>query len=176
MPQKRFGGSEDVALVPLIRKVVDESLRAYAATSQHLLEYVGKTPISPYGSMGLSVSRWGQVDWDYIRDLDWRIFLPSGIGHVSGFKTYLEQILTEEVQKYGIDRLLGGKDVEGRPQVQLRDQRSAEVHGFHFFLTEMKPGFVRGNLHRDGGYSPHFAYFPEGSLDEHLQSAESALG
>ena len=35
----------------------------------------------------------------------------------------------------------------------------------------MKPGFVRGNIHRDGGYSPHFAYFPEGSLDEHLESA-----
>jgi hypothetical protein len=35
----------------------------------------------------------------------------------------------------------------------------------------MKPGFVRGNIHDDGGYSPHFAYFPEGSMDEHLESA-----
>jgi len=171
LPQERFGGSQDVALVPLIRKAVDETLRAYASTSPHLLEYVGKTPISPYGSMGLSVSRWGLVDWDYVRDLDWRVFLPPGVGHVSGFKSYLEQILTEELQKYGLDRLLGGKDVQGLPQVQLTDKRTAEVHGFHFFLTEMKPGFVRGNLHRDGGYSPHFAYFPEGSLDEHLQSA-----
>jgi len=55
--------------------------------------------------------------------------------------------------------------------VQLRDKRTAVVHGFHFFLIAMKPGFVRGNIHHDGGYSPHFAYFPEGSLDEHLESA-----
>jgi hypothetical protein len=34
----------------------------------------------------------------------------------------------------------------------------------------MKPGFARGNIHHDGGYSPHFAYFPEGSLDEYLES------
>ena len=63
-------------MVPLVRNAVDETLRAFAATSPHLLANVGKTPISPYGSMGLSVSRWGQVDWDYVRDLDWRIFLP----------------------------------------------------------------------------------------------------
>ena len=81
LPKERFGGSQDVALLPLIRKVVDETLRAYASTSPHLLEYVGKTPISPYGSLGLSVNRWGHVDWDYIRDLDWRIFLPPEIGH-----------------------------------------------------------------------------------------------
>ncbi len=76
LPKERFGGSQDVALVPLVRNVVDETLRAYASESPYLLEYVGKTPISPYGSLGLSVSRWGHVDWDYIRDLDWRIFLP----------------------------------------------------------------------------------------------------
>jgi hypothetical protein len=35
----------------------------------------------------------------------------------------------------------------------------------------MKPGFARGNIHHNGGYSPHFAYFPEGSLDEYLESA-----
>jgi hypothetical protein len=171
LPQERFGGSQDVALVPLIRKVVDETLRAYASTSPHLLEYVEKTPISPYGSMGLSVSRWGQVDWDYVRDLDWRIFLPPDVGHVSGFKSYLEQILTEELLKYGIYPRLGGKDAQGLPQVQLGDKRTAGVHGFHFFLIGMRPGFVRGNIHHDGGYSPHFAYFPEDSLDEHLQSA-----
>ena len=171
LPKERFGGSQDVALAPLVRIVVDETLRAYAHTSPHLLDYVGKTPISPYGSLGLSVSRWGQVDWDYIRDLDWRIFLPPEIGHASGFKSYLEQILTEELHKHELFPLLGGKDVQGLAQVQLRDQRTAEVHGFHFFLIAMKPGFVRGNIHRDGGYSPHFAYFPEGSLDEHLESA-----
>ncbi len=171
LPQERFGGSQDVALVPLIRKVVDETLRAHASTSPHLLEYVGKTPISPYGSMGLSVSRWGQVDWDYIRDLDWRIFLPPDIGHVSGFKSYLEQNLTEELLKFGLYPRLGGKDAQGLPQVQLIDRRTEAVHGFHFFLIGMKPGFVRGNIHHDGGYSPHFAFFPEDSLDEHLQSA-----
>ncbi|MGA2206861.1 MAG: hypothetical protein ABSG10_09020, partial [Terracidiphilus sp.] len=121
--------------------------------------------------MSLSVSRWGHVDWDYIRDLDWRIFLPPEIGHVSGFKSYLEQALTSELQKYELYRLLGGKDAQGLAQVQLRDKRTAEVHGFHFFLIAMKPGFVRGNIHRDGGYSPHFAFFPEDSLDEHLESA-----
>ncbi|MGA3335495.1 MAG: hypothetical protein ABSC62_15180 [Terracidiphilus sp.] len=171
LPKERFGGSQDVALVPLVRNVVDETLRAYASESPYLLEYVGKTPISPYGSLSLSVSRWGHVDWDYIRDLDWRIFLPPEIGHVSGFKSYLEQALTSELQKYELYRLLGGKDAQGLAQVQLRDKRTAEVHGFHFFLIAMKPGFVRGNIHRDGGYSPHFAFFPEGSLDEHLESA-----
>ena len=56
----------------------------------------------------------------------------------------------------------------GSPRYNCRDKQTAEVHGFHFFLIAMKPGFVRGNIHRDGGYSPHFALFPEGSLDEHL--------
>jgi hypothetical protein len=172
LPQERFGGSQDVALVPLVRDVVDETLRAYAYTSPHLLEYVGKTPISSYGSMGLSVSRWGQVDWDYIRDLDWRIFLPAEIGHRSGFKSDLQQILTEKLHEYKLYPLLFGNDVEGRPQVQLRDNLTGIVHGFHFFLLAMKPEFVRGNIHHDGGYSPHFAYFPEGSLDEHLESAK----
>ena len=172
LPQERFGGSQDVALVPLVRDVVDETLRAYAYTSPHLLEYVGKTPISSYGSMGLSVSRWGQVDWDYIRDLDWRIFLPAEIGHRSGFKSDLQQVLTEKLHKYELYPLLLGKDVEGRPQVQLRDNLTGIVHGFHFFLLAMKPGFVRGNIHHDGGYSPHFACFPVGSLDEHLESAK----
>ena len=171
LPRERFGGSQDVALVSLVRHVVDEALRAYASGSPHLLEYVGKTPISPYGSMGLSVSRWGQVDWDYIRDLDWRVFLPPEIGHLSGFKSELERILTSELHKYNLYPLLFGKDAQGLPQVQLRDQRSALVHGFHFFLIAMKPGFVRGNIHHDGGYSPHFAFFPDGSLDEHLESA-----
>ena len=171
LPRERFGGSQDVALLPLIRKVVDETLRAYASTSPLLLEHVGKTPISPYGSLGLSVSRWGEVDWDYVRDLDWRVFLPPEIGHVSGFKSYLEQILTEELHQYGLYPLLGGKDAQGLSQVQLADKRTAAIHGFHFFLIGMKPGFVRGDIHRDGGYSPHFAFFPEDSLDEHLQSA-----
>ena len=171
LPQERFGGSQDVALVPLVRHVVDEALRAYARGSPHLLNYVGKTPISPYGSMGLSVSRWGQVDWDYIRDLDWRIFLPPEIGHLSGFKSELERSLTQELHKYKLYPLLFGKDAHGLPQVQLRDRGTALVHGFHFFLIAMKPGFVRGNIHHDGGYSPHYAYFPEGSLDEHLESA-----
>jgi len=171
LPSERFGGTHDLALVPLLRHVVDESLRAYAATRPHFLEYVGRTPISPYGSLGLSVARWGYVDWDYIRDMDWRIFLPPEIGHLSGFKSHLEQTLTEELHKYRLYSLLGGKDVQGQPQVQLRDTRSGEIHGFHFFLIAMKPGFVRGHLHHDGGYSPYFAYFPENSLDEHLESA-----
>jgi hypothetical protein len=171
LPRERFGGSQDVELVPLVRHVVDETLRAYARGSPHLLKYVGKTPISPYGSMGLSVSRWGQVDWDYIRDLDWRIFLPPELGHLSGFKSDLERNLTQELHKCKLYPLLFGKDAQGLPQVQLRDKRTALVHGFHFFLIAMKPGFVRGNIHHDGGYSPHFAYFPEGSLDEYLESA-----
>ncbi len=121
--------------------------------------------------MGLSVSRWGQVDWDYIRDLDWRIFLPPEIGHHSGFKAELELNLTQELHKYNLYPLLFGKDAQGLPQVQLGDKRTGIVHGFHFFLIAMRPGFVRGRIHHDGGYSPHFAYFPEGSLDEHLASA-----
>jgi hypothetical protein len=121
--------------------------------------------------MGLSVSRWGQVDWDYIRDLDWRIFLPPEIGHLSGFKSDLERNLTQELHKFKLYPLLFGKDAQGLSQVQLRDKRTALVHGFHFFLIAMKPGFVRGNIHHDGGYSPHFAYFPEGSVDEYLESA-----
>jgi hypothetical protein len=172
LPKERFGGRQDLALVPLIRKVVDETLRAYAHSSPHLLEYVGKTPISPYGSLGLSVLRWGQVDWEYIRDMDWRIFLPTEIGHLSGFKSEMERILTQELHKYELYPLLFGKDAHGLDQVQLRDVGTAEVHGFHFFLIAMKPGFVRGNIHRDGGYSPYFAFFPESSLDENLESAD----
>jgi hypothetical protein len=172
LPKERFGGSQDLAMLPLVRNAVDETLRAYACTSPHFLEYVGKTPISPYGSMGLSVTRWGQVDWDYVRDLDWRIYLPPEIGHLSGFKAELERTLTEELRTYGLYSLLGGKDEHGLAQVQLRDVRTAVVHGFHFFLIAMKPGFVRGKIHRDGGYSSHFAYFPEGSLDEYLESAQ----
>ena len=172
LPRERFGGTQNLPMVPLVRRVVDETLRAYASTSPHLLHSVGKTPISPYGSLGLSVSRWGQVDWDYIRDLDWRVFLPPEIGHVSGFKSDLERNLSQELHKYELYPVLFGKDAEGLPQVQLRDKQTEEVHGFHFFLIAMKPGFVRGSIHRDGGYSPHFAYFPEGSLDERLQSAE----
>ncbi len=171
LPKERFGGSQDIALLPLVRYVVDETLRAFASTSPHLLEYVGKTPISPYGSLGLSVHRWRQVDWDYIRDMDWRIFLPPELGHLSGFKSLLERILTGELNKYGLYPLLFGKDAHGLDQVQLRDIRTEEVHGFHLFLVAMKPGFVRGKIHRDGGYSPYFAFFPESSLDEHLESA-----
>jgi hypothetical protein len=111
------------------------------------------------------------VDWDYIRDLDWRIFLPPEIGHLSGFKAELERNLTRELHKYRLHPLLFGKDAQGLPQVQLRDKRTEVVHGFHFFLIAMKPGFLRSRIHDDGGYSPHFAYFPEGSLDEHLESA-----
>jgi hypothetical protein len=172
LPRERFGGTQDLAMVPLIRTVVDETLRAFASTSPHLLEQVGKTPISPYGSMGLSVSRWGYVDWDYIRDLDWRVFLPAEIGHLSGFKSQMERNLREELHKYELYPVLFGKDAEGQPQVQLRDKTTEEVHGFHFYLIAMQPGFARGNIHLDGGYSPHFAYFPEGSLDEHLESAK----
>jgi hypothetical protein len=172
LPRERFGGSGDLALGPLVRKIVDESLRAYSRESPHLLEYVGKTPISPYGSMALSVSRWGLVDWDYIRDLDWRIFLPPEIGHGSGFKSELERNLTHELAQYKLHPVLFGKDEQGLPQVQLRDHKSGLAHGFHFYLIPMKPGFARGSLHLDGGYSPHFAYFPENSLDEHLESAE----
>ena len=171
LPKERFAGAQDVALVSLVRTVVDETLRAFASTSPQLLECVGKTPISPYGSLGLSVSRWGQVDWDYIRDLDWRIFLPPQIGHDSGFKSELERTLTQELYRYGYHPLLGGKDPQGLPQVQLRDNRTAEVHGFHFYLIAMKPGFAGRNIHGEGGYAPHFAYFPEASMDEHLQSA-----
>ena len=172
LPRERFGGSKDLALGPLVRNVVDETLRAYARESPHLLKYVGRTPISPYGSMALSVGRWGQLDWDYVRDLDWRIFLPPEIGHVSGFKSELERVLTEELAKFKLYPVLFGKDEQGLAQIQLRDKRTEVVHGFHFFLIAMKPGFVRGNLHLDGAYSPHFAYFPEDSLDEHLESAE----
>jgi hypothetical protein len=172
LPKKRFGGRQDIAMVSLVRRVVDETLRAYASTSPHLFEWVGKTPVSPYGSLSLSVSRWGTVDWDYIRDLDWRIFLPAEIGHLSGFKSDLERTLTQELHKYGLSPVLFGKDENGQPQVQLRDKKTEDVHEFHFFLIAMKPGFVRGNIHHDGGYSPHLAYFPEGSLDEHLESAK----
>jgi hypothetical protein len=171
LPKERFGGPQDVGMVPLVRQVVDETLRAYARGSPHLLNHVGKTPISPYGSMGLSVSRWGYVDWDYIRDLDWRIFLPPEVGHLSGFKSDLERNLTHELHKYKLYPLLFGKDAQGLPQVQLRDKQTALVHGFHFFLIAMKPGFLRGNIHHDGGYSLHFAFFPEGSVDEYLESA-----
>ncbi len=172
LPKERFGCTEDVAMVPLLRHVVDEALRAYAHTRPYLLEYVGKTPISAYGSMGLSVSRWGQVDWDYVRDLDWRVFLPPELGHLSGFKSELERILTHELHQYELHPILGGKDEHGLAQVQLRDKRTAAVHGFHFFLIAMKPGFVRGNIHHDGGYSPFFAYFPENALDGYLESAQ----
>ena len=172
LPRERFGGTQDLALVPLLRHVVDQTLRAYAHESPHLLKHVGKTPISPYGSMGLSVSRWGYVDWDYIRDLDWRIYLPPEIGHVSGFKSELERVLTQELLKYELHPVLFGKDEQGLAQVQLRDNRTAVAHGFHLYLIAMKPEFARGNLHLDGGYSPHFAYFPESSLDEHLESAK----
>ena len=171
LPESRFGGSQDVALVPLVRQVVDEALQAYASGSPHLLQHIGKTPISPHGSMALSVNRWGQVDWDYTRDLDWRIFLPPEVGHLSGFKSEMERILTRKLHKCKLYPVLFGKDAQGLPQVQLRDNRTAIAHGFHFFLIAMKPGFVRGNIHHDGGYSPHFAYFPGGSIDEHLQSA-----
>jgi hypothetical protein len=47
LPKARFGGTQDVAMASLIRTVVDETLRDYAATAPHLLESVGKTPISP---------------------------------------------------------------------------------------------------------------------------------
>jgi hypothetical protein len=171
LPKERFGASEDVPLVPLVRNIVDQTLRAYARTSPYLLEYAGKTPVSPYGSMSLSVSRWGYVDWDYIRDLDWRIFLPPQIGHLSGFKSELERTLASELHQFKLYPLLGGKDEYGRSQVQLQEVGTGAVHGFHFFLIAMRTGFVRGDLHRDGGYSPHYAYFPEGSLDEHLESA-----
>jgi hypothetical protein len=171
LPAARFGSSQDVPMVPLVHNAVDEALRAYSATRPHFLEYVGKTPMSAYGSMGLSVARWGYVDWDYIRDLDWRIFLPPEIGQLSGFKSELERILTQELLKSGFHTILGGKDEQGQPQVQLRDPKTAVPHGFHFFLIAMKPGFARGNIHHDGSYSPHFAYFPEGAMDEHLQSA-----
>ena len=171
LPRERFGGSQDLAMLPLIRGVVDETLRAYARTSPHLSQYIANTPISPYGSMGLSVVRWGQVDYDYVRDLDWRVYLPPEIGHLSGFKSELERGITAELHKYGIYPLMFGKDEHGMDQVQLRDLRTGGIHGFHFFLIAMKPGFARGNLHRDGAYSPHFAYFPEGSVNEHLESA-----
>ena len=121
LPKERFGGSQDVALVPLVRNVVDETLRAYASESPHLLEYVGKTPISPYGSLGLSVSRWGHVDWDYIRDLDWRIFLPPEIGHVSGFKSYLEQTLTRRAPQIRTLSAVGWEGCAGaRPGTTTR--------------------------------------------------------
>lgn len=171
LPRKRFGGAEDVPIIPLLRKVVDQTLRAYAYSFPYLLEAVGKTPISAHGSMALSVTRWGHVDWDYVRDIDIRIFLPPQLGHLSGFKTDLSKALTRELHERGLRPLLLGKDECGRPQVQLRDLRTQAVHGFHLFLIAMKPGFVRAKLHRDGGYSPHYAYFPDGSIDEHLEAA-----
>jgi hypothetical protein len=171
LPTERFGGSQDLPLVPLIRNVVDQTLRAYASTSPHFLDSVGKTPISPYGSMGLSVSRWGYIDWDYIRDLDFRVFLPQQIGHLSGFKSELERTLSHELQKYGLEPVLFGKDERGQPQVQLRDVGTDAPHGFHFFLIAMKPGFLKGNPHDEGGYLPHYSYFPDGALDRHLEAA-----
>jgi hypothetical protein len=170
LPKERFEGTEDVQLVPLMRKVVDQTLRAYMRGSSDLWEYVGKTPITPHGSMGLSVIRWGHVDWDFVRDMDWRIFLPPQLGHLSGFKTDLSKELTSELQEYGLYTVLLGKDERGLPQVQVRDHRTGRVHGFHIFLIGLKPGFVRGNIHHDGGYSPHYAYFPEGSIDKYLQA------
>ena len=170
LPKDRFGGTEDIALVPLIRNVVDQTLRDYAHTYPDLLGCIGKTPISPYGSMGLSVSRWGHINWDFIRDLDWRIFLPPQIGHNSGFKTDLHQNLSAALRSYGLHTLLFGKDEWDRPQEQLRE-RNGNVHGFHFFLLAMEPGFVKRDLHQEGGYSPHFVYFPEESMNPHLGMA-----
>jgi hypothetical protein len=170
LPKDRFGGTEDVAMAPLIRNVVDQTLRDYARGDPDLLSCIGKTPISPYGSMGLSVHRWGAIDWDFIRDLDWRIFLPPQISHTTGFKTDLQQNLSAALRSYGLATLLFGKDEWERPQEQLRE-RNGNVHGFHFFLLAMEPGFVRRDLHEDGGYSPHFAYFPEESIHPYLDMA-----
>jgi hypothetical protein len=175
LPQDRFGGTEDVALVPLIRKVVDQTLRDYAHADPDLLACIGKTPISPYGSMGLSVSRWGSIDWDFIRDLDWRIFLPPQISHNTGFKTDLQKNLSAALRCWGLHTLLFGKDEWNRPQEQLRE-RNGSVHGFHFFLLAMEPGFVKRDLHEEGGYSPHFTYFPEDSIHPHLEMAVMQWG
>jgi hypothetical protein len=170
LPKDRFGGTEDVALAPLIRNVVDQALRDYARADLDILRCIGQTPISPYGSMGLSVSRWGSIDWDFIRDLDWRIFLPPQISHNTGFKTDLQQNLSAALRSYGLHTLLFGKDEWERPQEQLRE-RNGNVHGFHFFLLAMEPGFVKRDLHQEGGYSPHFTYFPEDSMNSHLEMA-----
>ncbi len=169
--RERFGGAEDVPVISLLRSAVDQTLRAYAYSFPQLLDWVGKTPISPHGSMALSVARWGHVDWDYVRDIDIRIFLPPELGHLSGFKTDLSKTLTSELIKHGLYSMPLGKDEQGRPQIQFRDAKSNAIHGFHLFLVGMKPGFVRAHLHRDGGYSPHYAYFPEGSMDDHLERA-----
>ncbi len=171
LTKERFGGAKDVPMIPLLRDVVDQALRACSYSMPYLEEHVGRTPISPHGSTALSVVRWGNVDWDYVRDIDFRIFLPPQIGHLSGFKTDLQKRLSSALREDGLSPILLGKDEQGRPQVQLRDLRTGVVHGFHLFLIAMHPGFVRADLHHDGGYSPHYAYFPENSMDEHLEAA-----
>jgi hypothetical protein len=168
LPPSRFGGTEDVKIVPLIREAVDESLRAFANSMPYLREYLGKIPVMPYGSLALTGRRYGVLDWDHIRDIDIKIYLPPNLGHTSGFKSHLEASLHKKLRPYGLSTVMGGKDESGRPQVQLKDTVSGAIHGFHLFLIEMKPDFLKQAIHDSGGYLLSYSYYPEGVLDPHL--------
>lgn len=168
LPVSRFAGQRELPLVPLMRRVVDRSVEAFSRFFPQIADQVGKTPISPHGSMVFSVRRWGFVDWDFVRDLDWRLYLPPQIGHESGFLSHLQSGLEQELRDAGLQPVFRGKDPDGRPQVQLRDAQSGAIHGFHLFLLSMEPGFVNLPLHEGGGYSIHQPYFPEDSIEPYL--------
>ncbi|HET6386769.1 MAG TPA: hypothetical protein VFJ58_25540 [Armatimonadota bacterium] len=165
----RLGAARDLPMAPLMRSVVDQSLQAFSFFFPPVKDYIGRSPISPHGSMVFSVSRWGFIDWNYVRDLDWRIYLPPQIGHESGFLTFLRNALDTSLRDAGYSPLLRGKDPEGRDQVQLRDSKTGAIHGFHLYLLSMEPGFVSRTLHDGGGYSVHQTYFPEDSIDPYIE-------
>jgi hypothetical protein len=176
LPAARFGCPEDVPMIPLLRRVVDESLVAFSHFFPLVAGYAGTSPVSPHGSMDGSIKRWGAIDWDFVRDMDYRIYLPPQIGHESGFMTYLRQRLDRALRGVGLQPLLRGRDPAGRPQVQIVDRITGQVHGFHLFLLSMTPGFVNDSLHEGGGYSIHQTYFPENALDRFLQDDDVQWG
>ena len=169
LPRDRFGCPEDVRLVPLMRRIVDSSLEAYSSFFPLVKEHIGRNPLSPHGSMAFSAQRWGAIDWDYTRDLDWRIYLPPQIGHESGYLSWFHRTLDHELRRFGLSPVMRGKDPDGRPQVQIRDLKTGVAHGFHLYLLTLEPGFVKGSLHLGGGYTIHQAYFPEDSIDPYLE-------
>ncbi len=120
--------------------------------------------------MATSIQRRGSIDWDFVRDLDWRVYLPPQIGHESGFLTYFQTALDRELRRWGLATVSRGKDPDGRPQVQIRDLKSGEVHGFHLYLLSMDPGFVLRSIHEGGGYTTHQTYFPEDAVDHYLEA------
>ena len=168
IPGARFGNDRDVPMMPLVCRVVVETVESVAGYYPQVRDYLPDIPVAAYGSMGLSVRRTGAIDWDYIRDLDFRIFLPPQIGHTSGFKGALERRLDLALRHEGLKPVFRGLNEESQPQVQLKETESGAIHGFHFYLLSMKPGFIRANIHEGGGYSMYHAYFPNGVMDRYL--------